>query len=387
LPQTLGAGVPASTRQDQNLAERARAHYEGLDLLRGVAAAVVVLFHVSARLDLGGWFNHGYLAVDFFFALSGFVLDRAYAGRLAQRVLSFKAFFLLRAVRLLPMVAFGTVISGLADLFRSGDFPMSEHLLDIAVAAVFSCMLLPTFWKTTLEDSAYPLNGPVWSLFFEFVANLSYVFFVRAKHSNVLIVAFALVSGALLASAAIDASSVNFGALTTDFYLGFPRVFWSFFVGVLLSRTHLRVRALPIWLYAVVLTCMLACPALPNSLNVVFDLVAICVVSPLIVLGAAHCEESARVTEVAKFSGDMSYPLYAMHYPFVRAIGVVGRRLEAPQPANLLIASLATVLLVLIASRVFASYDVPVRKWLNRRLHGRRTRFATPGPASSVFRD
>jgi peptidoglycan/LPS O-acetylase OafA/YrhL len=59
-------------------------HYPILDGLRGVAALIVVIFHLleahsTSHLDL--MINHGYLAVDFFFLLSGFVIGYAYDDR------------------------------------------------------------------------------------------------------------------------------------------------------------------------------------------------------------------------------------------------------------------------------------------------------------------
>ena len=59
-----------------------RPHFLTLDAMRGVAAITVVLFH-GARLAGVQTMPHGYLAVDMFFALSGFVISRAYDRRLA----------------------------------------------------------------------------------------------------------------------------------------------------------------------------------------------------------------------------------------------------------------------------------------------------------------
>ena len=60
-------------------------HYEILDGLRGVAAVMVVAFHLleahSGGNHLAQIINHGYLAVDFFFMLSGFVIGYAYDDR------------------------------------------------------------------------------------------------------------------------------------------------------------------------------------------------------------------------------------------------------------------------------------------------------------------
>ena len=58
--------------------------YEILDGLRGVAAMIVVAFHLLETYSKGPAYqvlNHGYLAVDFFFVLSGFVIGYAYDDR------------------------------------------------------------------------------------------------------------------------------------------------------------------------------------------------------------------------------------------------------------------------------------------------------------------
>ena len=61
-----------------------KSHYEILDGLRGVAAILVVIFHVFETYSVDRFhqiMNHGYLAVDFFFVLSGFVVAYAYDDR------------------------------------------------------------------------------------------------------------------------------------------------------------------------------------------------------------------------------------------------------------------------------------------------------------------
>ncbi len=67
-----------------------RPHYPILDGLRGVAAVLVVAFHVceaSSTSHLDQIINHGYLAVDFFFLLSGFVVGYAYDDRWGKMTL------------------------------------------------------------------------------------------------------------------------------------------------------------------------------------------------------------------------------------------------------------------------------------------------------------
>ena len=89
-------------------------HYELLDGLRGVAALLVVFYHIFEGLSFaaGGTpittINHGYLAVDFFFILSGFVIGYAYDDRLGKTMTTCN-FFKRRLIRLHPMIIMGAV--------------------------------------------------------------------------------------------------------------------------------------------------------------------------------------------------------------------------------------------------------------------------------------
>ena len=89
-------------------------HYALLDGLRGVAALLVVWYHIFEGFQFAGnkpvidFINHGYLAVDFFFILSGFVVGYAYDNRWGK-TLTLGGFFRRRLIRLQPMVIMGAV--------------------------------------------------------------------------------------------------------------------------------------------------------------------------------------------------------------------------------------------------------------------------------------
>ena len=117
--QTAEARISASAFADT------KPHYDILDGLRGVAALTVVCFHLFeayATSHLDQRINHGYLAVDFFFVLSGFVIGYAYDDR--WNCMSLKGFFKRRLVRLHPMVIMGSLIGALFFYFGSAAFPM-----------------------------------------------------------------------------------------------------------------------------------------------------------------------------------------------------------------------------------------------------------------------
>lgn len=87
-------------------------HYEILDGLRGVAAVMVIIFHLfeahAGGSHLTQIINHGYLAVDFFFMLSGFVIGYAYDDRWNRMTVG--TFFKRRIIRLHPMVIMGSIV-------------------------------------------------------------------------------------------------------------------------------------------------------------------------------------------------------------------------------------------------------------------------------------
>lgn len=109
---------------DSYLASKPR--YEVLDGLRGVAAIMVLLFHcLETYIPVFGTqhINHGYLAVDFFFVLSGFVIGYAYDDRWNR--MSTWDFFKRRLVRLHPLVVAGTLLGACLFFFAEGEnFPL-----------------------------------------------------------------------------------------------------------------------------------------------------------------------------------------------------------------------------------------------------------------------
>ena len=158
-------------------------HYELLDGLRGVAALLVVWYHLFeafATSPVDQRFNHGYLAVDFFFLLSGFVIGYAYDERWG-RGLRMRDFIKRRLIRLHPMVVLGALL-GTAAFFVQGSVrwngePVSTGMV---LAALLCGLLLIPAWPGAGHEvrgngEMYPLNGPGWSLFFEYLGNLLYM--------------------------------------------------------------------------------------------------------------------------------------------------------------------------------------------------------------------
>lgn len=121
-------------------------HYNVLDGLRGVAAITVVCFHIFeafATSHLDQRLNHGYLAVDFFFMLSGFVVGYAYDDR--WKTMTIKEFIKRRIIRLHPMVEMGAIIGAIMFYFQvCSVWDVSKvTLTSLAIATLLNALLIP----------------------------------------------------------------------------------------------------------------------------------------------------------------------------------------------------------------------------------------------------
>jgi peptidoglycan/LPS O-acetylase OafA/YrhL len=151
-------------------------HFEVLDGLRGIAAIGVVVFHFSEWLfpdSSKNFIGHGFLAVDFFFCLSGFVISYAYDDRIHQ--MSLGQFFKLRLIRLHPLVVIGSLLGIIFWFWAPSSFDTSKYsVTQIILLSVTSLLLIP---MPTMADrllNLFGLNAPSWSLFWEYIANILY---------------------------------------------------------------------------------------------------------------------------------------------------------------------------------------------------------------------
>lgn len=159
--------------------------FVGLDGLRGTSAAIVVIFHLQSGRSLDDLtFPAGYLAVDMFFMLSGFVIAHAYEERLKSD-LTFARFAGLRAIRLYPLYILGCALllghavlqaAYAGELWRAREF---VYALPYAVALVPNFPAGPAGW--------FKLNPPAWSLFYEWVYNLLYAAFLLFLTTRVIV--------------------------------------------------------------------------------------------------------------------------------------------------------------------------------------------------------
>ena len=224
-------------------------HYVLLDGLRGVAALLVIWYHVFegfATSPIDQKFNHGYLAVDFFFILSGFVIGYAYDDRW-KTTMTQKEFFKRRLIRLHPMVVMGAVLGAITFCIQGCEQwdGTRVSISMVMLAMLLNLFLIPAVPGTGPEvrgnGEMYPLNGPSWSLFFEYIGNILYALFIRRLSTKAL-TRLVVIAGIGLASFSIFNLSGNYhlgvGWSMIDYNLigGFLRMLFAFSIGLLMSR-------------------------------------------------------------------------------------------------------------------------------------------------------
>ena len=232
-------------------------HYVLLDGLRGVAALLVIWYHVFegfATSPIDQKFNHGYLAVDFFFILSGFVIGYAYDDRW-KTTMTQKEFFKRRLIRLHPMVVMGAVLGAITFCIQGCEQwdGTRVSISMVMLAMLLNLFLIPAVPGTGPEvrgnGEMYPLNGPSWSLFFEYIGNILYALFIRRLSTKALTI-LVVIAGIGLASFSIFNLSGNYhlgvGWSMIDYNLigGFLRMLFAFSIGLLMSRIFKPVHAL-----------------------------------------------------------------------------------------------------------------------------------------------
>ena len=182
------------TAQQYNMASAiygdSKPHYLILDGLRGVAALIVICFHLFEAYAINPVeqsVNHGYLAVDFFFMLSGFVIGYSYDRRIDT--VSSSNFLLRRLIRLQPMVVIGAILGAVMFYFQGCEMwnVGSVGLSSLFGTTLLNCFLIPSTMSMDIRGwgEMFPLNGPCWSLFFEYIAYVLYAFIFRKVSTRV----------------------------------------------------------------------------------------------------------------------------------------------------------------------------------------------------------
>lgn len=364
-------------------------HYHLLDGLRGVAALMVIWYHVFEGYAFAGGttidtFNHGYLAVDFFFILSGFVIGYAYDDRWGKNF-TMKDFIKRRLIRLHPMVIMGAVVGAITFYIQGSVQWDGTH---IGISMVMLSLLCTIFFIPAMPGVGYevrgngemfPLNGPCWSLFFEYIGNILYALFIRRLSNKALTIVVVLLGVALASFAIFNVSGYgNIGVGWTldgvNFIGGLLRMLFPFSMGMLLSRNFkpMKLRG-AFWICTLVMIALFAVPYLEGTesicTNGIYEAFCIIIAFPILLwIRASGTTTDKKSTQICKFLGDISYPIYVIHYPFMylfyawlikNQLFTLGETWQ--------VALCVYAWNILFAYLCLKLYDEPVRKYLAKR--------------------
>lgn len=367
-------------------------HYALLDGLRGVAAMLVVWYHVFEGFQFAGnkpvidFINHGYLAVDFFFMLSGFVIGYAYDDRWGKS-LTMGGFFRRRLIRLHPMVMLGALIGAISFLLTGMERWDGTHstLRLTLIALVCSWLMIPALPGMQRDvrgnGEMFPLNGPCWSLFFEYIGNILYALIIHRLSTRILAWLTALLCCALTWFAVTNQSGygsigVGWTVDTTNLLGGTLRMLCPFTIGMLMSRVFKPIKKVrgAFWICTIILLVLFHVPFIdggtPMSLNGIFEAACIIGVFPIVIwLGASGTTTDNTSRRICRFLGDISFPLYIVHYQLMYAFYMWLIKTELYTFSETWPIAISTMACsVCIAWLSLRFYDEPIRKWLKKHI-------------------
>ena len=354
-----------------------------LDVLRGIAAIVVILMHTFELYCEGDYhkmiINHGYLAVDFFFMLSGYVMAHAYDDRWDKMTVG--DFIKRRLIRLHPLIILGMTLGAICFYWQAS--PIFPKVADTPVWQLIMVMLIgytlipiPTSMDIKGWNEMHPLNGPAWSLFFEYVANILHVFILRKLPNLILSLLVCAAAATLVYVVTTRPSGDLIGGWSLEpaqLKIGFTRLLFPYMAGMLLRRiVKLNSGKNTFLLSSILLVVVLSFPRVGGYdsvwLNGVYESFVLIVVFPAIIyLGAIGEVKGANTRKICTFLGDISYPLYITHFPLmcVYYAWISKHKISITQGAP--IGILVVIGSIALAYAALKWYDLPIRTWLARR--------------------
>jgi peptidoglycan/LPS O-acetylase OafA/YrhL len=370
--------------------------FYSLDVLRGIAAIAVVLYHwrhffgsnlqiskISViKMPLAEWLSliyaHGSLAVDLFFCLSGFIFHWLYSRSIAYDGMKFGEFFLLRFSRLYPLY-FVTLMIVVAcqSAFFHGYGHFFRHYHNDAKHFTFS-LFMASSWGL---ESGLSFNTPAWSISVEVLIYLFFFFISRV---------FPVKFGVLFVIAAM-------GLLIEHWYEPMGRGFASFFIGGCIFLLYREIigcsytDAISKWLLRAMIsawmtTWIVSMTSLGTfqrlfghdylTVNHVVVGWTVAVLFPLTVLSLAltkvRCVKMGRRLAVI---GDISYSVYLWHFPlqiaFYAVVTHYTRDDDVFYSPWFMVAFFAVLLPLAWAS--YHYFELPIQKYLRRSVNFRKT--------------
>lgn len=354
--------------------------------LRGVAALLVAVFHIGFYLPelrtpaSTFLFRSGYLWVDFFFILSGFILAHVYGDFFKKSIASieFRNFIWARFKRIYPLHLFVLLVYLAIIVFHittQSDYFFPQIIVPNEPRFSPGSLLSNIFLLHSLHLHDYlNWNMQSWSISTEWYAYLLFPFLVLILHKSLLLKLF-LVSGGLLALYALEKS---YGHLSITVDLGFIRCLIEFVCGMTLYEAY-RVNALKRWLqhdYVLLLLLLLI------AVIMHFDSLSKVLLMPsfaLLILSAAWAK--GRLAQLLnchfmRHLGNISYSIYMIHLLCIESVFALLWSWRSIDPqANWLLEFglmftmgfiiMLLILIISVASLTYYLVELPAKRYLS----------------------
>lgn len=294
--------------------------------MRGIAALIVVLFHVAGVLkNPASAYLNGHAAVAFFFILSGLVLGLSLR-RSELGVTSYIEYGVRRAFRLLPLL-FVTATLGALYLWFADPF------LPHSVAYEGQKLTVPQYAAGLIGFSLKP-NGPSWSIFVELVASaLIPLMFFAGRSALIFFGAFAAILG--FSSINLDLQH-HWNFYLINFFAGLSILWWGGYLQPVLERANPFAigAAAAVCLCAAYLSRLMTGPYAFGDPRI--NLLETALFTPFIALVFLRPQMfNALATPAMRYLGELSFSIYLTHWlllaaTFNAAVLVLGSFTESP---------------------------------------------------------
>ena len=212
-----------------------------IDGLRGISIILVILYHLKISVKNQNLFEFGYLGVDIFFVISGYLIGRIVLKKISEKNFSFKSFYENRARRLLPALIFTIFLS----LFLAITFLLPIDLIDYAksiLSTIFFTSNFFFFFTDIQYDAKNSLLLPLlhtWSLSVEeqFYLFFPITIFLIIKYFQKFLLFF-IVLGVFLSLILAEFIDSNISKSLNFFML--PTRIWELLIGTLIAFLELK---------------------------------------------------------------------------------------------------------------------------------------------------
>lgn len=346
---------------------------ELLDIVRGLGFFMVVLTHC---LGYDGDMRAQILpqvppVVDMFFLISGFVAGYGNDARLRNGARSVGQVIVRRIIRLFPLIVLGTFLGALPFFLRLAYWHDTARIVPGLIVFVRGIFLIPTprsaLGLPGLPD-AFAFDVPLWFVFFDTLAYLVYLFFLRFLSLRWLLLVAAL-SAAGLWHLALTRNSLNPGAWYPDLLPVAPRALFDFTAGYILFRLyrpgHWKLGPAAPFLPLLAFLALLFIPLPETSpYSGALQAVVATLALPALLIAIVHIPVGPRMAAAARWSGRLSLAVYVVHFPIISAMDEMSWRMNIMVHHTHILAGLEGALALAVAFLATVYFDEPIRNRL-----------------------